>query len=133
MALRIGIIAAVVVVFLLIYILYALGYTTLKAKKSIVFVGNGIGKKQGSASFRVCEGYIKRVIRFEENRTYKFDFQPDLKKGDVSVRLKNGKNETLLELNEERKKGTVKVESGEKYILTIDFHQATGSYKLEWS
>lgn len=131
--LKAGIIAGVILFLIVMYILYTLGHITLKAKKSIVFMGNGLGQKQGSASFRVCEGYVKRVIRFEENKAYKFDFQPEIKKGEVNVLLKNSKNETILELTQERKRGTVRVESGQKYYLTVDFHQATGSYKLEWN
>lgn len=125
-------IAVVVIVVFAGYILYLYGHFSVRAKRSVVFIGNGIGRRRGYASFVGCDGWIRRMIRFEQNRVYEFRLDTKLKYGTVSVELLNRKKETVMRLTENIEIGRVEVKSRERYCLIVHFVQAEGSYVLDW-
>ena len=118
------ILAAMAAVF---YILYINGYMIMNAKKAILFFGKERGKY---ARFTSCSGYMKRVIRFKENREYEFSFETELEKGEVSVELWKGNKDKILSLTDGGTQ-TVSVESKERYYLVLRFVSATGSYHVD--
>ena len=68
----------------LIYLLYVGGYLVINSKSAVMYIGSRRGKR---AQFSGCNGYIKRVVKFKENREYHFVLSTELSKGEVSVEL----------------------------------------------
>ena len=119
------ILAAMAAVF---YILYINGYMIMNAKKATLFFGKERGKY---ARFTSCSGYMKRVIRFKENREYEFSFETELEKGEVSIELWDNKQEKMLSMTNQGSQ-TVILESKKRYYLILRFVSATGSYHVDW-
>lgn len=124
--------AACLLIFLACYAFYIFGHLTVHSKKAGVFIGNGIGRWNGAATFSVCNGYLKRVIRFDYSRIYNFHLNCSLKCGEILVELQDNEKRMILQLDEKNPTGQVEAKSGEKYYLTIRFHRASGKYKLDW-
>nr|MDE7297452.1 hypothetical protein [Lachnospiraceae bacterium] len=62
------------------YLLYINGWMIINAKRAVMYIGSRRGNQ---ATFSSCTGYIKRVVRFRESRTYHFTFEPELSAGEV--------------------------------------------------
>lgn len=111
------------------YILYINGYLVIQSKRAIMFVGSGRGKK---ARFSGCTGYIKRVVKFEENREYYFSLSTELSKGEVSVELLDRNGKSVLPLDCSKGTGYIMAEARRRYDLVIRFQSASGKYELDW-
>ena len=119
------ILAVMVAVF---YLLYINGYMIINVKKATLFLGKERGKY---ARFASCSGYMKRVIRFKENREYEFSFETELEKGEVSVELWGNKQEKVLSMTNQGSQ-IVMLEGKKRYYLILKFESATGSYHVDW-
>ena len=64
-------IAIITIVLLITYYLYVNGYVFVSSKRAVLFIGSKGGKK---ARFVSCTGYIKRAVKFKENRLCQFTF-----------------------------------------------------------
>lgn len=120
------IMATLVAVF---YFLYINGYMIINAKRATLFFGKNRGKY---ARFSSCSGFMKRVIRFKENREYEFHFETELEKGEVSIELWDNKQEKVLSMTNKGSQA-VAVERKKRYYLILRFESATGSYNIEWN
>lgn len=67
---------------ILFYILYMQGFLVINSKRAVMFMGSIRGKSNCKARFTMCSGSMKRVIRFEENRTYNFSLNSKLTSGE---------------------------------------------------
>ena len=119
-----------VVMVLLFYVLYINGYMVLSSKRAWMYVGTARGKK---ASFTSCSGYTKRVIKFEEDRTYHFNLNLELSKGDVKVEILNSEKQCLLSLDQNATVGNITVEKGKRYYMLVRFQAASGQYTVNWT
>ena len=125
----IGWVLIIVGMVLLFYILYINGYMVMNSKRALMYVGAAWGKR---ASFTSCSGYTKRVIKFEEARTYYFDLNLELNKGDVTVEILDRQKQCLLSLDQNTAQGCINVEKGKRYYMVVRFRAASGNYAIDW-
>lgn len=111
------------------YVLYMNGVVSLNGKKAATFMGAPGGKR---ASFSMCNGATKRVIKFKESKTYEFIFTPELSKGDISLTLLDTNKKKVLVLNNNTRTGSVEAEAGKRYFMIIQFRTASGKYEIDW-
>ena len=116
-------------VLLICYLLYINGYMVTKATKSVMFVGSKRGKK---AKFTHCNGYIKRVIKFDESRLYKIILDAELTKGDIIAEVSDAGKNVVAVLDSINKNAEIFVEKGKRYYLTMRFKSAAGQYEIDW-
>lgn len=95
----------------------------------LLYIGSRRGKR---AQFSGCNGYIKRVVKFKENREYHFVLSTELSKGEVSVELRDRSGMSVLCLDSSVGKGSITPETKRRYDLVIRFESASGSYELDW-
>ena len=110
------------------YFLYINGYMVVASKRAFMFLGSKRGKK---AMFSSCTGYIKRVVKFKENKLYHVDFRLELEKGGVMLELLDARKQVILSLNGSEG-AKIEVKSGEIYYMILRFKSATGSYEVSW-
>lgn len=110
------------------YFLYINGYMVVSSKRSLMFLGSKRGKK---AMFSSCTGYIKRVVKFKENKLYHVDFRLELEKGEVTLELLDTRKQVILSLNGSEG-AKIEVERGKRYYMILRFKSATGSYEVSW-
>ena len=120
------------VVLVLFYLLWINGYIVLNMKQAVLFIGSIRVKNKCKITFSSCSGYVKIVIKFKENRTYFFDLNCDVSKGDVSIVIENKNRETLLNLTPLTKTGSLTVDKKNRYYLILKFEKADGQYELKW-
>ena len=113
----------------LLYLLYVGGYLVINSKSAVMYIGSRRGKR---ARFSDCNGYIKRVVKFKENREYHFVLSTELSKGEVSVELLDRCGISVLCLDSSVGKGSITPEVKRRYDLVIRFESASGSYELDW-
>ncbi len=116
-------------VFGLIYLMYLNGWIPITVKSAVMFIGSLSGKK---ASFTSCNGSLKRIVKLEGNRQYRFLLNVRLTSGNMTVELRNRDKQTVMELNEFISEGNIYVKKRERYTLILRFHSATGEYSLDW-
>ena len=125
----IGWVLIIVGMVLLFYILYINGYMVMNSKRALMYVGVAWGKR---ASFTSCSGYTKRVIKLDEPRTYYFDLNLELNKGDVTVEILDRQKQCLLSLDQNTAQGSINVEKGNRYYMVVRFRAASGNYAIDW-
>lgn len=111
------------------YLLYRNGWMVVSAKSAATFVGS---RKGNAASFSGCSGYIKRIVRFSEDRHYTFTLDSALTKGDMTVLLLGPGKKELLRLSRDAPCIAVGLEKQKRYTLILRFRSATGRYRLQW-
>lgn len=111
------------------YLLYINGVGGVNAKIALKFIGTMNGNK---ASFTSCSGYMKRVVRFKEDKICSLSLDCLLKKGDFSVELLNSSKQVVMRLGPDIKSASAAVEAGKRYYLVLRFKSATGDYLLRW-
>lgn len=129
----VGAIGVVLVLGILFYVLYIYGYMVINAKRAVKFIGSIRGYDSCKATFTSCDGYMKRVMRFEENKTYRFKLQSELTRGAMSVEILDSNKQKLLELNSTQLSDSLDVYKGERYYLVVRFQAASGKYELKWN
>ena len=125
----IGWVLVIVGIVLLFYVLYINGYMIMQSKRALMYVGTDRGKK---ASFTSCSGYTKRVVKFEEDRSYYFDLKLELTKGDVMVEILDSGKQCLLSLGQNTTEGSITAEKGKRYYMVVRFRAASGNYTVDW-
>ncbi len=125
-----GLIALLVLLF---YVAYINGFLSINAKFATLFMESWVKGKNGSRARMIgCKGYIKRVIKFKENREYRFLLQVGLLKGAMSVEIQNKQKETILELDPAVPEKVMEMKKGERYYLILRFIDAEGDYIFTW-
>ena len=109
--------------------MYRSGMIAVKSKRAMMFMGSMRGEK---ARFSGCTGYVKRCFPVRESRSYRFDMDLQLSRGEVWLELLDGKKETLLRLDSQNSSGEVALERGERYRLVIRYRGASGSHHLTY-
>lgn len=105
----------------------------INAKRAVMFVGFMRGKGRCGARFSSCDGYIKRVIKLKENRTYHFVLKSELTKGTLSVEVQDSRKHTLIHLENNVRNASIEVDKKKRYYLVFEFQSATGNFELEWN
>ena len=116
----------------LFYLLYVNGYMIINAKRAVMFVGSIRGNGKCKASFSTCDGYMKRVIRFKENKTNNFNLKCQLSTGTLFVELLDSNKQKIMNLNNNYQSANINVERNKKYYLVFKFQSVTGNYELSW-
>ena len=125
----IGWVLVIVGIVLLFYVLYINGYMIMQSKRALMYVGTDRSKK---ASFTSCSGYTKRVVKFEEDRSYHFELKLELVKGDVMVEILDSGKQCLLSLGQNTTEGSITAEKGTRYYMVVRFRAASGNYTVDW-
>lgn len=107
--------------------LYNMGYMVINSKSAVSYVGSTKGT---GATFTSCNGYIKRIIRFKEEKTYTFILNAELSKGDMSVELLDAAKHKIMCLTRSDPSAVIDVVKNKKYYLVVNFKSATGRYSL---
>ena len=107
--------------------LYNMGYMVINSKSAVSYVGSTKGT---GATFTSCNGYIKRIIRFQEDKTCTFLLHAELTKGDMSVELLDSAKHKIMCLTRSAPSAVIDVVKNKKYYLVINFKSATGRYSL---
>ena len=114
------------------YFLYVNGYLTINSKKAICFIGSIRGDGRCVSRFKACDGYLKRVVRFKENRVYNFFLDCEMYKGYMTVELWDKKKHKLMCLKDNMQNAGVNVQKKKIYYLIFRFKSATGSFDFSW-
>ena len=109
------------------YLLYINGYLVAQTKRALFYLGSLKGNK---ARFTSCTGHTKRVIRFKKDGICHLGFEPELSRGEVSVKILDSAKQPALCLDSHTRSGTFPVEKGRRYYLVDHFQSETGSYCL---
>lgn len=118
------------IVFSVIYLLYINGLATFTNKKALIFLGKySLNKKEYSATFKACTGYVKRVLVFKKAANITFCFNSNLDNGEIKAVINSSKGETIAVLTSENPTFTLDV-TPEKIFLTIEFYKAYGNCKF---
>ncbi|HOQ74406.1 MAG: hypothetical protein WAP45_11085 [Limnochordia bacterium] len=116
------------------YLLYINGFLVIRAISALVFFSPvpwwGTAPR---ARVKACTGFVRKVIKFKESRTYHFSFSSEVSKGSITAEIQGRNKETLLVLDGEKTSDVLDVQSGERYYLVVRFKRATGSFELSWS
>ena len=111
------------------YLSYINGILAIQSKRAIVYIGSLKGNK---AKFVSCTGYTKRIIRFEENKTYRIVLNTELSAGKLSITFLDSEKNNLFSLTRNAENGVIYAEKGKRYYLIVRFKSATGNYVLKW-
>lgn len=114
-------------------ILYILELAPVRGGYRLAFMGSICGERTRSrASFKKCEGYMRRVVRLQGGRTYHFKMTGEITGGRLTAILWDKRCKTrLLELTP-GENGTVEVPATERCRLEFRFEQADGNFDLSW-
>lgn len=115
------------------YILWVNGYMVLNKKRAVLFSGSILGKSRCKVRFLSCNGFVKKVMKFSDSRSYQFDLNNHIAKGDVSIEILNKNKEIILKLTPSNHTGILDVNKKERYYLVLKFDKADGEYELTWN
>ena len=117
---------------ILFYILYMQGFLVINAKRAVMFMGSIRRKSDCKAKFTMCSGSMKRVIRFEEDKTYNFSLNSKLTSGEMEVKILDSSKQPVITLDSNNPKANLDADRKQRYYLVFLFESATGSYELRW-
>ena len=83
----------------LFYILWIKGYLIISRKTAKLFIGSLRNKDGCSIKFVSCNGYIKKIVKFKENRTYDFCLKSKVENGLVFAEIWDSNKKVLLHLD----------------------------------
>ena len=118
-----------IIIGIIFYLLYINGLFAIQLKGAILYVGSLSGNK---AKFVSCTGYTKRIIRFEEDKTYRMVLNTELSVGGLSITILDSEKNSLFSLDKDIQNGFIYAEKGKRYYLIVRFQSATGNYTLKW-
>lgn len=114
------------------YVLYLQGFLTTNCKIALMYMGSIRGNDSCKASFKSCSGYMKRVIRFRESKSYRFVLNAELEKGELEVKILNSSKEPVMILNGTHPSAMVEMDKNRRYYLIFSFKSASGNYEFRW-
>lgn len=112
---------------LVFYGLYINGLLTLTCQRAVKFISKNKGLY---ASFGYCNGFIKRVMVFNEIRPLEFDFLPEITKGEVIVEILDKEKTAHVMLDDLHRHATFTPQVGTRYYLKVSFKGASGKYQV---
>lgn len=107
------------------YVLYRNGFMLINKKKALVFIGSLYGKNDWKLQFSDCNGYIKRMIKFDEGQ-YTFTLDKKLDKGEVYVELIDN-NKNVIRISND----TIELKK-DRYTMIYYFKETSGRIRLLW-
>lgn len=113
----------------ILYLLYQGGCLAVQSKKALVYAGSFLG---GRARFSRCSGSVRRILRVQESRIYRFDFALELTGGEVTAELTDRSGQQLFRLDQTHQAAEVPLQRGEKYRLVIRYRSAGGKHDLRY-
>lgn len=116
----------------LFYFLYMQGLLVLSAKRAVMFVGSIRGGSNCKARFSSCGGSMRRVMKFREDKTYKFSLESELSQGEMEVKILDASKQPALTLDSRHTSALLAARKKQRYYLVFSFTSATGSYTLSW-
>ena len=126
------IILALVVVLLIslvLWLLYRGGHIVTRSMHAVSFTGSLDGRK---ATFSGCKGTMRRIVRFEEARPYRFEIGMLLKKGELTAELWDRQGNILFTLTQDAPRAEFTPDPAMRYTLVFRFEKATGKYVILW-
>ena len=118
---------------ILFYILWIKGYLIISRKTAKLFIGSLRNKERCRIKFVSCNGYIKKIIKFKENRTYDFCLKSKVENGLVLAEIWDSNKKILLHLNSDMPSSSINVDKKCRYYLVLKFEKATGELELLWN
>lgn len=115
------------------YILWIKGYLIISRKTAKLFIGSLRNKERCRIKFASCNGYIKKIIKFKENRTYDFCLKSKVENGLVLAEIWDSNKKILLHLNSDMPNSSINVDKKCRYYLFLKFEKATGELELLWN
>ena len=118
---------------ILFYILWIKGYLIISRKTAKLFIGSLRNKERCRIKFVSCNGYIKKIIKFKENRTYGFCLKSKVENGLVLAEIWDSNKKMLLGLDSDMPNSSINVDKKCRYYLILKFEKATGELELLWN
>lgn len=118
---------------ILFYILWIKGYLIMSITTAKLFIGSLRNKERCRIKFVSCNGYIKKIIKFKENRTYDFCLKSKVENGLVLAEIWDSNKKILLHLNSDMPSSSINVDKKCRYYLVLKFEKATGELELLWN
>jgi len=122
-------IALLVIIGIVFYFLYINGYLMINAKQAVTYIGSLGGRK---ATFTACTGYTRRVIKFKESGTVRFNLDLEIIKGEVTMELMDVTKQCILKLDNIYPSAVIHIDAKKRYFLVFRFKSASGSYLVTW-
>lgn len=122
-------------VLVVLYILYQNGIGVLNSKAALLYRGYPrLGKYKNCirGDFTACHGTMRRVVRLQPGRVYRFVFSGRLSKGTVQVEIRNRQGEHLALLDLQHPQEDIAVGTPGRLYVTTRFTKADGTYALSW-
>lgn len=115
----------------LMYLLYRQGFVMSKSICAVLFA---LHPRQGgdSAVLDSCNGWARHMVRFRENRAYRFILDPQLSGGTAQVTLLDRHKQPLFTLTPHSPERTAALDPSAGYYLYWEFRGATGRCALRW-
>ena len=110
------------------YLAYISGLLTLTSHASVLYAGN-----IKRARFSKCNGAFKRVIRFKESKSCRFELKQELTQGSLTATILNRKKEVLLTLDDTTSFGEIFTQERSRYYLVVKIKHASGNYEIIWT
>ena len=118
---------------ILFYILWIKGYLIMSRTTAKLFIESFRNKDRCRIKFVSCNGYIKKIIKFKENRTYDFCLKSKVENGLVFAEIWDSNKKVLLHLDSDMPNSSINVDKKCRYYLFLKFEKATGDLELLWN
>lgn len=117
----------------ILYFLYINGFCTVSCGTFLFIMGSmGYFRDRCKIKFSHCSGYVKKVIKFKEDKIYKFTFDGEIKTGEVNVQILDRNKKIILELDKSNCIKEHKFFKKERYYLVFNFKKSDGNVILNW-
>lgn len=113
------------------YVLYRQGIAQSKCIAAAFYVFLP-GRSSDRVAMDSCNGWVRRMGKFREARTYEFTLDTQLSNGDVEVFLLDQEKQEILRLNPYFPSQQVSLSEKSRYYIHWEFRNATGKCELNW-
>lgn len=123
---------------ILFYTLWINGYLIISRKTAKLFIASFKNKKRCRIKFVSCNGCIKKILKFKENRSYDFCLNSIVKNGLVLAEILDNNKKLLLHLDSNMPNATINIDKKNidkkcRYYLILKFEEATGELEFLWN
>ena len=118
---------------ILFYTLWINGYLIISSKTAKLFIASFRNKKRCRIKFVSCNGYIKKILKFKENRSYDFCLNSIVENGLVLAEIWDNNKKILLHMDSDMPNSSINVDKKCRYYLILKFEKATGELELLWN
>ena len=125
------IVLILVVLCLLLHVLKINGFLFISKKKAKLFICRPIkNEKRLNIKFAACTGYLRKVMRFKEERKYEISFTGEVRSGSCVLELLNSNKSVVLTKNLNEEATLYLPDLTQKYMLSINFENADGECNI---